>query len=426
MVVSRSLAMSVSLVLLVACRSQPGGATATGAAASGAAGTNASADSTGAVSGTTTAYIQDPTLNNMTAIDVTVPAKWHFQGSLIQGDSCSAVPYVVYRATSPDGLTFVENMPTLHWVFGSGPVSATQLHGCLPLQRQLTAQQFLHYFATMMKYDYAGDEAVPADVSAAAQQANHQAQAQYAPQYAAIGAQQPQQTLTLARARVTFANGSFPMQGQLSAKILCTVQQFAGFRSTLPGMASQANSVVENCGAEVRFISTTAAQYAKVTALMDADKVGYTPDPGWMQAYVNRSNQQALQRGQQIMAAGAAQRAATAQYWAQARAVSTQMHNQFMASMQSQFNNFEAGQAAQQASRAQFSSDMVDFALDQQTVADPNSGQLSKVSNFYGQTWVDSSGKTSFQTNDVNANPNGVLPGTWAQQQVVHGNGTAY
>jgi hypothetical protein len=55
---------------------------------------------------------------------------------------------------------------------------------------------------------------------------------------------------------------------------------------------------------------------------------------------------------------------------------------------------------------------------------DPNTGQIHKVSSSYNNTWVDSSGKTSYQTNDVNANPNGVLPGTWTKQQVVHGNGT--
>src|ERR1035438_9179834 len=30
-------------------------------------------------------YVTDPTLNNMNAYDVTIPAKWHFQGTLFQG-----------------------------------------------------------------------------------------------------------------------------------------------------------------------------------------------------------------------------------------------------------------------------------------------------------------------------------------------------
>jgi hypothetical protein len=33
-------------------------------------------------------------------------------------------------------------------------------------------------------------------------------------------------------------------------------------------------------------------------------------------------------------------------------------------------------------------------------------------------------GRTSHQTNEVNANPNGTLQGNWPRQQVVHGDGT--
>jgi hypothetical protein len=74
--------------------------------------------------------------------------------------------------------------------------------------------------------------------------------------------------------------------------------------------------------------------------------------------------------------------------------------------------------------RSTATSDWVDYALNQQTVADPNPGQVSKVSSGSSYTWVDSTGKTSYQTNDVNANPNGVLQGNWTKQTVVHGNGT--
>ena len=68
-------------------------------------------------------------------------------------------------------------------------------------------------------------------------------------------------------------------------------------------------------------------------------------------------------------------------------------------------------------------SDWVNYALDQQTVLDPSTGQVSNVSSAYTYTWANSSG-TSYQTNDSNANPNGVMPGTWTKTQVVHGNGT--
>jgi hypothetical protein len=69
-------------------------------------------------------------------------------------------------------------------------------------------------------------------------------------------------------------------------------------------------------------------------------------------------------------------------------------------------------------------SDWVDYSLDQQTVRDPNTGQVSKVSSAYSYTWVDSSGKNSYQTQYSDANPNGILQGNWTRQQQVHGDGT--
>jgi hypothetical protein len=68
--------------------------------------------------------------------------------------------------------------------------------------------------------------------------------------------------------------------------------------------------------------------------------------------------------------------------------------------------------------------DTVDYSLNQQTVMDPNTGAINKVSNASSYTWIDSSGKTSYQTNDPNANPNGVMQGNWTKQQVVHGDGS--
>jgi hypothetical protein len=68
-------------------------------------------------------------------------------------------------------------------------------------------------------------------------------------------------------------------------------------------------------------------------------------------------------------------------------------------------------------------SDWVDYALDQQTVAGP--GGVAKVSSSYSQTWSSTVGGQTqwFQTNDPNTNPNGVLSGTWTQDTKVHGNG---
>jgi hypothetical protein len=98
------------------------------------------------------------------------------------------------------------------------------------------------------------------------------------------------------------------------------------------------------------------------------------------------------------------------------------MHQQFMAQMQASTDASMAGAQASSDARSTAASDWVNYALDQQTVLDPSTGQVSNVSSAYTYTW--SNGQTSYQTNDPNANPSGLMPGTWTKQQVVHGNGT--
>jgi len=72
-------------------------------------------------SGTRVEYITDPSMNNMNAVAVTIPEKWHFQGVLFQGGSLPSLPFFVFRASSPDGLSFGERLPRLGWIWGSGP-----------------------------------------------------------------------------------------------------------------------------------------------------------------------------------------------------------------------------------------------------------------------------------------------------------------
>jgi hypothetical protein len=105
-------------------------------------------------------------------------------------------------------------------------------------------------------------------------------------------------------------------------------------------------------------------------------------------------------------------------------AVQSAMHQQFLATMQAGTDASMARANASMNAQSTAASDMVDYALDQQTVLDPNTGQISNVPSAGAYTWVN--GNTNYQTNDANANPNGVMQGTWTKQVVVHGNGTPY
>ncbi|MGZ6035647.1 MAG: hypothetical protein ACXWLG_09405, partial [Myxococcaceae bacterium] len=77
------------------------------------------------------------------------------------------------------------------------------------------------------------------------------------------------------------------------------------------------------------------------------------------------------------------------------------------------------------AAKDRIASDWVDTALGQQTVLDPTSGQVSKVSAMNDYIWIDQAAKKSFETRDPNADPNGNLQGTWTLQKRVHGDGSS-
>jgi hypothetical protein len=422
--IRKLLAAAAVGVVLSGCNS--GAAGVSGAASgSGAAAAGGSAGSAAGAGGIRTENIADPSLN-MTAVTVPVPANWHFQGVLMQGGNCVPTPFPVFRSTSPDGLSMMERQPTMGWRWGTGPLAASGPADCLPLKSALGAQAFLKYLAATMKVNYVSDTPEPAAETQAAQDGLRAAEAVYAPKYAASHLTPPKATRELARALVSYQNGTFAMKGELRVTVDCTETVYPGMKSILKGMADRPDSTVDLCTAATRYYAAPAAQFAQVVALWDAPGMGAKQAPDWGQAWVNRNQQQANQAMAQNIANTNAAMAASAQRFQQNMAVQNQMHQEFMATMQRGTDMSMAQATASMNARSTAASDWVDYALDQQTVTDPNTGQLSKVSSANSYTWVDSTGKTSYQTNDVNANPNGVLQGNWTKQTVVHGNGTQY
>jgi hypothetical protein len=189
-------------------------------------------------------------------------------------------------------------------------------------------------------------------------------------------------------------------------------------------MPDRPDWVNNNCMSSVRFISAPEDKFQAVAAMLDSINIGPQPNPAWLQAWMARSNQQAQAFMNQMNQAANARMQANAQQFAHDQAVRQQMHEQFLSTMQ-RGTDMSMRHAADVAnSNRRMTADVVDYALDRQTVRDPTTGQLTKASSAYSYTWVDSTGKTSFQTNDPNANPNGSLSGNWTRQQVVHGDGS--
>lgn len=360
-----------------------------------------------------TATIHDPGLD-MDAFTVTYPAKWHFQGTILQGTGCTNIPLPVYRMFSPDGLSEIERLPRLDWKWSVPGVKEAGA-GCMPFTKVMTGKEILQYVSAILKVEYVRDLPV-----APAKVAEYQRALANVPVIPGAPKTFPDEG-DLASAVVRYRNGSFVIEGRLDAQVRCGHSQLRTGIPTGPAMWD-----IHNCLANVHYSHAPESKFSEVSAF--ADDIQEAPIQQWLRTSVAQHVAQTAQEGQirlqNAARENAARSAAQQQQFEQGQALRQQQHEEFLSTMQrgAQMSMNQAAQVAN--SNHTIASDWVDYSLDRQTVRDPNTGQLSKVSSAYSYTWVDQSGKTAFQTMDVNANPNGSLQGTWTRQQVVHGDGS--
>jgi hypothetical protein len=344
--------------------------------------------------GTKDVSVPDTTMNNTTAYTVTIPASWNFKGVLMQGGvpTCQSYAYAVWRATSADGQSYVEQMPQMMWAYGTGPKPAS---GCLPLNGPMTAQDFVKFLAKSMQLSYVSDEPVAAADNAAVQKQLQDTAASFA----ARNLPPPKNTLELAQGNVSFNKGSVAMQGRMSVQLSCTETDFPGFKSILVGMASKPATASTKCTASAMFRAAPQGQLAAVLQMWTPTSMGFHENIPWGNAWVQRYAQQSNAQNQaMIRSADDAIRAGNAQI-AQTMQLQQQEHDQFLSAMQQSTDNSMANANAAMNARSTAASDVVDFALNQQTVVNTNNGQLMKI-------------------------PNQITPG--GALQPTHGNGTPY
>jgi hypothetical protein len=402
-------AVLISIFLLSSCKSSP--APAAEASNSSAAPAAAPAAAAKAVQSSplpstfVTGTLTDPAMNGMVAQTLTIPTGWKLQGIVVT-TPCTQLPWPVYRAYSPDGLTEMRMNPAAGWKWAQNPAVPIPKE-CLPLSGPETAAQFLSNFVETIQ---GGVHVVgPMPVSDAyrknandfAAKLNAQGQ-QFA---AGIRARY---TSDVAALRIETKNGSFVIEQRLQTAVQCDIQDSGMFAGG-------------NCFARVDVLRAPQGKLDALAQLVDANNL---PNPKMTPQWQTAETQLIQQRGQAAIAA--VQRIADAGMKAQKAmfdsfmATSQQNHQAFEAQQESQFqssmNNAQASMNAQSTA----ASDMVDYALDQQTVT--GSGGTVKVSSAYSQTWSNGQGQW-YQTVNPSSNPNGSMPGNWTQDTKVHGNG---
>jgi hypothetical protein len=363
-----------------------------------------------------TETIFDPALK-MKAYGVIIPAGWKYQGTLVPGSSCNQTPMPVFRAYANDGLTEFRRMPRFDWSWGNAPYNPRPQGDCLALDHDIAAIAFAEHLAKLQK----GENFTPTPLNPKFAQDFKQG---IEADNAAIQARAGQRPFRgdAASARFEYLNGTFVIEEYLRVVIRCS-------HSNQPGLGGR-QYFHEDCGAEVRVLRAPKGKLDALIQLLDNNPSGAIADDHWQQAYIQLRQQQTNRLIGQINA----DTQVMLQQGRDDARVRQQQNQEYLAGQQGRYQEIQrqhdeqqAGYAAHNANQKALmdarhtpASDVVDFALDQQTVS--GTGGTVKVPANYSQVWANQSGQY-FLTNDLNTNPNGVLDGSWTQQTQVHGNG---
>jgi hypothetical protein len=373
---------------------------------------SASPSSGGLTSGTQPVTIADPSLNNMKAGTLTIPAGWKFQGVMLTS-ACNPLPFPVFRAYSPDGLTEMRALPVFGWKWGR---FKNPNDGCLPLTGPMSAADFLRNYTEMIPggVHIVGPLPVSTELTAFKDRLVNSANASRA-----IPGPGPHLTVNhtgdVAAIRVQTVNGSFVIEQRLRALLICDIRP-----DDNPMQGG-------TCWVRVDVLRAPKGKLDALIALVDGQNLPhFVQTQEWMQASLQRQQQQGQAMLREL--AARAQAASRMLYQQHEQFMQTMQHNHeaFMAQQESSFRSSMNNANAAMNARTTAASDWVDYALDQQTVV--GQGGYAKVSSAYSQTWSSTVGNqtTWYQTNDPNANPNGVLSGNWTPDTKVHGNGQPY
>src|SRR5450631_1996586 len=399
--------ISATAVLAAGCHSASTAASSGSAAATGADGASVSSAPLG--SQLTTATITDPTLNNMNAATLTIPAGWKMQGIMLLSP-CDTPPFPAYRAYSPAGLSQMRAEPVFGWLWRPN-IRNMPKTGCAPLSGTMSAAKFLEYYVGTITggVHVVGTMPVPAKyqqwASGLADQFN-QLNSRVAPSV------QANHTADTAALRIQVKNGSFVVEERVRTAVECAVSNDQGIMKG------------GTCWARVDVLSAPQGKLDALVQLVDSNNLPHgVVDPQWGQAFLSRQQQQGNAMLKQLAAQAKAESDMIYQQFQQNMAASQAEHQAFMQQQESSFQSSMNNANASMNARTTAASDWVDYALDQQTVV--GSGGTAKVSSAYSQTWSNGQGQW-YQTNNPNSNPNGVFSGNWTQDTKVHGNGQSY
>jgi hypothetical protein len=314
----------------------------------------------------------------------------------------------------PDGLTEIRRLPRFDWTWSNNKFKPPQQPDYLDLKQELSAQDFLKYLMGMLQVAYVRAYPIPQEMPDALQKNFDQTNAAMAASAQRMDqmnvslpsmknrpkVQPANQHGALAAAIAEYRNGTFVIEEQIWVKLMCMHSPI----NYGPETGAFSDSSMPH-GADHPRAQGSIGRFVDPRRGGPAGRGRKTPSgPEVFAVYASRGEGAVGQdvRRFQRSHEGTARRV-------RARPVGSCTAAPTIARDHAN-------------SRHAIAQDWCDYALDRQTVTGP--GGPVKISNAYNQTWTDGVGNC-YQTNDSNANPNGVLKGNWTQMTQVHGDGTA-
>ena len=257
--------------------SQPIGSLPSGSQPSGKPGPTTSVPGSPLPNQFTTANITDPSLKNIVAAALTIPAGWQLQG-IMTISPCTFLPWPVFRASSPDASMQMSSEPVIGWQWHP-TVRGTFNTGCANISGQISAAALLQYYLGSIQggVHVEGPMTVTPVYSQWAQgfAANLNQNASQAPP-----AVRNNYTSDTAALRIQVVNGSSVAEERLRTVVECTV-------STNP------SSPAGTCWARVDVLTAPVGELDALVQLVDTNNLphGVTTQQ-WMQAALQRQQQQ--------------------------------------------------------------------------------------------------------------------------------------
>ena len=373
------------------------------------------------------AMIKDPSMHGMNAIEVTWPAGWHFKSSLYLagvrgqfmngGADCGIAPTGVFRATSPDGLSFVEQWPLATWGWSNGnPDAWYSGKSCFPLHGPIGPQEYLKYAAAMLGVAYLADEPADPIENARLQKAVQDANAAGKTQKPGPHLPTQKWTAEMAEATVGYSNGTFRMKGRLTAELVCTETTFPGGLDFNEKKKPKTATVMGRCQGRIVYLTAPEQQLAGVIAQWDRTGMGPRRLQEWEQARAMKDRADLERKGDPTGFIRNEEMLSWRRDISHTQAVRQKMYQQFDRTMHLGLERAQQQAAERAYAGGSLAPDWVDLQLDPDLL-DGRDDDPAGVVSIQRNTWKDETGKNSFDAWDVDANPNGILAGEWTSTQ---------